>query len=98
MATNNRAHLIRKYPNRRLYSMIESAYVTHKDIVRILRSGPIEVVCSRTGRDITRDTLLLVLVRLETDSPSLSAEQLANMIRGPGPVSPADAPLSPNST
>ena len=61
-------HKLKKYPNRRLYDMTESRYVTVEDVRRIITSGEsIEVEDSKNGDDITRSVLLQILAEQETE-------------------------------
>ena len=61
-------HKLKKYPNRRLYDMTESRYVTVEDVRRIITSGEsIQVEDSKNGDDITRSVLLQILAEQETE-------------------------------
>lgn len=52
-------HAITKYPNRRLYSKVESRYVTLADVTQLVRQGTdVQVTLRRTAEDITRQILL----------------------------------------
>ncbi len=60
-------HKLKKYPNRRLYDMTESRYVTVEDVRKIITDGEsIEVEDSKNGEDITRLVLLQILAEQET--------------------------------
>ena len=59
-------HKFKKYPNRRLYDMTDSTYVTVEDVRKLIVSGEnIEVVDSRDGTDLTRSVLLQILAEQE---------------------------------
>ena len=61
-------HRLKKYPNRRLYDMTESRYVTVEDVRRIIVSGQsIAVEDSKNGEDITRSVLLQILAEQEAE-------------------------------
>lgn len=61
-------HNLKKYPNRRLYDMTESRYVTVDDVRRIIVKGEsIRVEDSKNGEDITRSVLLQILSEQETE-------------------------------
>ncbi len=61
-------HKLKKYPNRRLYDMTESRYVTVEDVRKIIITGEsIEVEDSKNGADITRSVLLQILSEQETE-------------------------------
>ncbi len=59
-------HKLKKYPNRRLYDMTDSKYVTVDDVRKlIVRGESIEVVDSRDDSDLTRSVLLQILAEQE---------------------------------
>ncbi len=59
-------HLIQKYPNRRLYDRAESRYITLEDVRNLVVNGTsFTVHDQRTQEDITRSTLLQVLLEGE---------------------------------
>jgi polyhydroxyalkanoate synthesis repressor PhaR len=59
-------HKLKKYPNRRLYNMTESRYVTVEDVREIIASGEsIEVIDNKDDSDITRSVLLQILAEQE---------------------------------
>ena len=61
-------HKLKKYPNRRLYDMTDSKYVTVDDVRKlIVRGDSIEVVDSRDDSDITRSVLLQILAEQEQE-------------------------------
>jgi polyhydroxyalkanoate synthesis repressor PhaR len=61
-------HELKKYPNRRLYDMTTSRYVTVDDVRKIISKGEsIRVIDSRDESDITRSILLQILAEQEAD-------------------------------
>ncbi len=78
-------HLIQKYPNRRLYDRAESRYITLEDVRNLVVSGaPFTVQDQRSHADITRTTLLQVLMEGEEAAngrPVLDCEFLKRIIR-----------------
>ena len=59
-------HKLKKYPNRRLYDMTDSKYVTVEDVRKlIVRGESIEVIDSRDESDLTRSVLLQILAEQE---------------------------------
>jgi polyhydroxyalkanoate synthesis repressor PhaR len=57
---------LKKYPNRRLYDLTDSHYVTVDDVRRMILTGDsIKVVDSKDGSDITRIILLQILSEQE---------------------------------
>lgn len=55
---------IKRYKNRKLYSVTESKYVTHKDIAEYFKRGYGVIVqdCANKNEDITVKTLVTALV------------------------------------
>ncbi len=76
-------HLIKKYPNRRLYDTTISAYVTLEDILKLVKAGErFRVVDSKTEEDITRGILLqIILEQEERGRPIFSVQTLEQIIR-----------------
>lgn len=63
-----RMHELKKYPNRRLYDMTDSRYVTIGDVRKLISMGEsIHVVDSRDDEDITRAVLLQILAEQEAE-------------------------------
>ena len=59
-------HKLKKYPNRRLYDITESRYVTIEDVRKIIAGGDsIEVIDTKDDSDITRSVLLQILAEQE---------------------------------
>ena len=74
----------KKYPNRRLYDLEESRYVTIDDVRKfILRGESIHVSDSKDGTDITRQILLQILSDQEAagHEPVLTNRVIEQVIR-----------------
>lgn len=74
----------KKYPNRRLYDIEASAYVTLEEIRQEIVSGEtIEVVDSKSGKDLTRTVLMQIISEQEGDDrePLLTNRVLEQLIR-----------------
>lgn len=74
----------KKYPNRRLYDLEESRYVTVDDVRKfILRGESIHVTDSKDGADITRQVLLQILSDQEAagHEPVLTNRVIEQVIR-----------------
>lgn len=77
-------HLLKKYPNRRLYDTENSVYITLEDVRRmILAKESIKVEDSKTGKDITRGVLLQIISEQEGEGhePLLTNGVLEQLIR-----------------
>lgn len=75
---------IKKYPNRRLYDMASSSYVTLDHIrAMIVRGEDFAVLDSRTSENVTHNVLLQIIGERETQQGSsmLSNKLLTNLIR-----------------
>lgn len=72
---------IKKYSNRRLYDVTHSSYLTIDEMVELIKQGgEVEVIDSKTKKDITQNVLTQVF--LETNGTHLfSASFLHQMIR-----------------
>ncbi|MEX0941138.1 MAG: polyhydroxyalkanoate synthesis repressor PhaR [Pseudomonadales bacterium] len=58
----------KKYPNRRLYDLKQSKYVTIEDIRQIVLTGEtIVVVDSKSDKDLTRSVLLQIISERESE-------------------------------
>jgi len=58
----------KKYPNRRLYDIQESKYVTVEDIRKLVLKGEvIRVLDSKTEKDLTRSVLLQIITEQESE-------------------------------
>ena len=75
--------IIKKYANRRLYDTAVSSYITLNDVRNLVRdSKDFCVVDARSKVDITRSTLLQIILEQEEDgSPIFSEQVLAQVIR-----------------
>ena len=75
--------LIKKYPNRRLYDIETSSYITIQEVKAIVVKGePLKVVDAKTNEDLTRSIFLQILLEEEAGGlPLFSEVALANMIR-----------------
>ena len=74
----------KKYPNRRLYDLEESQYVTVEDVRKfILKGESIHVTDSKDGHDITRQILLQILSEQEAEGhePVLTNRVIEQVIR-----------------
>lgn len=61
-------HKLKKYPNRRLYDMTDSKYVTVDDVRKLIVKGvSIQVIDSKEEKDITRSVLLQILAEQEQE-------------------------------
>ena len=74
---------INKYPNRRLYDTAQSRYITLSDIhTLVLDEQDFEVIDRKSGRDITRNILLHVIVeQAEHGESAISRDFLKHIIR-----------------
>ena len=75
---------LKKYPNRRLYDLTDSHYVTVEDVRRMILSGDsIKVLDSKDGSDITRTILLQILSEQESEGhePVLTNRAIEQIIR-----------------
>jgi len=74
----------KKYPNRRLYDLEESQYVTVDDVRKFILLGEsIHVTDSRDGANITRQILLQILTDQEAEGhePVLTNRVIEQVIR-----------------
>lgn len=76
-------HLIKKYPNRRLYDTQTSSYITLVDVKQfVLDNDEFAVVDAKTGEDLTRSILLQIILEEEANgAPMFSSVALAQIIR-----------------
>lgn len=74
--------LIKKYKNRRLYDTSISSYITIEQMHHyVLNGASFKVEESSSGKDITSETLLQILIETQSGrSPFLSAELLRQLI------------------
>jgi polyhydroxyalkanoate synthesis repressor PhaR len=75
--------LIKKYPNRRLYDTQVSRYITVADVRDLVMQGiEFKVVDANSNEDITRSTLLQIIMEQESEGqPLFTANILSKMIR-----------------
>lgn len=60
--------LIKKYANRRLYNTKTSTYINFEDLILFMKEGvSFHIIDSKTGEDITRQTLVQLLVEREME-------------------------------
>ena len=74
----------KKYPNRRLYDIEESKYVTVEDIRKLVLNGEvIRVLDSKTEKDLARSVLLQIITEQESEGhePILTNRVLEQLIR-----------------
>ncbi len=78
--------MIRKYPNRRLYDMVESRYITLQDLQRLVIAGiEFKVIEKSSQQDITSQVLLQVIADHERGAESLLGQDfLLQLIRSYG--------------
>jgi polyhydroxyalkanoate synthesis repressor PhaR len=74
--------VIKKYENRRLYDTSQSKYVNLEEIGVMIRKGiDVQIVDAKTGEDLTRVTLMQVIVENSKDGPTgLPLELLKQLI------------------
>lgn len=70
-------HLIKKYPNRRLYDTQRSCYIVLADIRAMIRDGSdVRIVDSQSGEEITRNILLQIVADREAGAERLLTRDL----------------------
>ena len=76
-------HIIKKYPNRRLYDTEQSKYITLTQLRHLIIQGEaIKVIDSTTEEDITRNILLQIILESESGGePLFTANMLSQIIR-----------------
>ena len=76
-------HLIKKYPNRRLYDTQTSSYITLVDVKQfVLENDDFAVIDAKSGEDLTRSILLQIILEEEAGgSPMFSSVVLSQIIR-----------------
>ena len=82
-AKKSAEHLIKKYPNRRLYDTQTSTYITLSDVKQlVMDSDSFQVVDAKTNEDLTRSILLQIILDEEAGgSPMFSSVVLSQIIR-----------------
>ena len=76
--------ILKKYPNRRLYDTQDSVYVTLDDVRKmVLNKDPLQIVDSKTGKDLTRSVFLQIISEQEAEGhePLLTNRVLQQIIR-----------------
>ena len=88
MRRRDEQHIIKKYPNRRLYDTQTSTYITLADVKQmVLAHDTFRVVDAKTNDDLTRSIMLQIILEEENEGVSLFAtEMLAQIIRSYGNV------------
>ncbi|MFC1654215.1 polyhydroxyalkanoate synthesis regulator DNA-binding domain-containing protein [Myxococcota bacterium] len=62
MEEGQKARIIKRYTNRKLYDTEESRYVTLEEIAGLVKAGEeVQIVDNRTGKDLTEVTLAQIL-------------------------------------
>ena len=76
-------HVIKKYPNRRLYDTDSSYYITLADVKQLVMIGkPFVVRDAKTNDDLTRSILLQIILEEEAGgAPMFTEAVLSNIIR-----------------
>jgi polyhydroxyalkanoate synthesis repressor PhaR len=76
-------HLIKKYPNRRLYDTLTSTYITLSDVKElVLGNRTFTVIDAKTGEDLTRSILLQIIQEEEAKGmPMFTSTVLTHVIR-----------------
>ncbi len=88
MRKRDEQHIIKKYPNRRLYDTQTSTYITLADVKQmVLAHDTFRVVDAKTNDDLTRSIMLQIILEEENEGVSLfTTEMLAQIIRSYGNV------------
>ena len=75
--------IIKKYPNRRIYDMEESRYITLTEVKKlIIDNVDFKVVDAHSKKDITRSILLQIIIYQESEKdPLFTNENLQRFIR-----------------
>ncbi len=61
-------HILKKYPNRRIYDTEKSCYITLHDVRKmVMAREPFQVVDSKSGEDLTRAVLMQIIAEMEND-------------------------------
>ncbi len=74
--------VLRKYSNRRLYDTVDSRYVNLDEVAGLVRNGEdLRVEDARSGHDLTRETLLQVILERDGGVDLLPPALLRRIIR-----------------
>lgn len=81
--SDQHTHIIKKYPNRRLYDTWASRYITLMDVAAMIRDGDTVLVQdSQNDEDLTRSTLVQIMTEQEQSEPPLfDTDMLMQFIR-----------------
>ena len=72
---------IKKYANRRLYDVNSSSYITLSQLSEMVRQGQkIKVLDARSGRDLTRPTLVQVILEIEQEGHQMLPVEVLSQI------------------
>lgn len=77
-------HILKKYPNRRIYHTGKSSYITLADVRRMVSEREnFQVLDSKTGEDLTRSVLLQIIAEMEAEGHAsvLTNRVLEELIR-----------------
>ena len=75
--------IIKKYPNRRLYDTKFSQYITLEDLRQLVKNEKtFQVLEAKTGNDLTRSTLLQIILHQEVQNHTLLTTDLLQTIIG----------------
>lgn len=76
--------MIKKYPNRRLYDMDLSIYITLEDLKRyVMEHTPFKIIDAKTQQDVTCQSLIQIILEQEgnTVAPIFTQEMLEHIVR-----------------
>lgn len=75
--------IIKKYPNRRLYNTQISSYISLNDLLELIKDGiDFQVIDSKNDSDITKSTLIQIIIEQESKSYNLMPTHLLKQIIG----------------
>ena len=73
IAKKSTEHLIKKYPNRRLYDTQTSTYITLSDVKQLVMDNDVfQVVDAKSNEDLTRSILLQIILEHLTLIPGIA--------------------------
>ena len=79
----NKQRIIKKYPNRRLYDTKHSQYITLDDVLKlVINEKSFQVIDAKSGKDLTRTTLLHIIYEQEENTHPLFTSDLLKSIIG----------------
>ncbi len=83
MNEQQNVRIIKKYPNRRIYDMEESRYITLSEVKKlIIDNVEFKVIDAHSKKDITRSILLQIIIDQESEKdPLFTNENLQRFIR-----------------